>query len=284
MLTEEEARKQLETLHKEGSALVAEFDAEQRERRKLYPKREPKKGSGVLVVTIDRFDKKKRKEREEQVAELLPPETTDFEGRYQSWYSRALPLMKALALDRYVEFQSFYVVDPRYPWGDRNAYVIQDYFRGRESVAGSFEPAEETTRCFKNQLAILKSVSDRLAWSALDSEDQAERGLQLALLETARDLMAIDARSAGAMAGKVLELYLRKLAAKHKLRFRKDRPPTREIVDALHAAKVFDIPVHAQAIWLAEIDQRSRSEGEPPTKPQVRDLIDGSRWLITNIF
>jgi len=240
MLTEEVARKHLETLYKEGKALAISFSKEE--------------------------------------------ETDSFEEVYQSWYSRSLPLMKQLALDRYWEFQSYYFADPKYAYFNTGAYVIQDYFRDRGSVDEDFEPRKDTVRCFRSQLAILKSVSDRLAWSALDSEDQAERGLQLALLETARDLMGIDARSAGAMAGKVLELYLRKLAAKHKLRFRKDRPPTREIVDALHAAKVFDIPVHAQAIWLAEIDQRSRSEGEPPTKPQVRDLIDGSRWLITNIF
>jgi hypothetical protein len=82
----------------------------------------------------------------------------------------------------------------------------------------------------------------------------------------------------------VLELYLRKLAAKHKLRFRKDKPPTRELVEAFKSAKVFDTPIGSQAIWLAEIDHRSRSTGEPPTKLQVRDLIDGTHWLITNVF
>ena len=40
----------------------------------------------------------------------------------------------------------------------------------------------------------------------------------------------------------------------------------------------------AQSIWLAEIDARARSAGESPTKLQVRDLIDGTRWLITNVF
>jgi len=238
MITEEMARKQLETLHQEGSAFAKSFAEEE--------------------------------------------ETEDFEVEYQRWYSRALPLMKRLAPDRYAEFQRFYTRDAKMDVHWSRDHVIQDVIWGVED--DTHDLWQEAGRCLRSQLALLKSVSDRLAWSALDSEDQAERGLQLALLETARDLMDIDARSAGALAGKLLELYLRKLAAKHKLRFRKDRPPTRELVEALKTAKVFDIPVGSQAIWLAEIDHRSRAEGESPTKLQVRDLIDGTHWLITNAF
>ena len=125
MITEEQARKQLETLHREGIALAKAFAEEE--------------------------------------------EAEEFEVGYQGWYSRALPLMKALALDRYWEFQSYYIVDPKYGWYNSNAYVIQDYFRGREAD----DAAEDTARCFKSQLAILKSVSERLAWSTLDTDDQA---------------------------------------------------------------------------------------------------------------
>lgn len=235
MITEEIARKQLETLHQEGSALAKAFGEEEAE---------------------------------------------DVEGPYQTWYSRALPLMKQLALDRYAEFQSYYVLDPRYPWGDTTSYVIQDYFRGRDSE----DSGEQTLRCFRNQLAILKSVSDRLAWGQLDTAEQAERGLQLSLLETARRLNDISERAAGAVAGTVLEGWLKKLSTKHKLKFRKQAPPLREYIDALHAAKVMDIAVHSQATWLAEINDRSRSPGESPTKLQVRDLIDGTNWLVRNVF
>src|SRR5262249_18884333 len=111
-----------------------------------------------------------------------------------------------------------------------------------------------------------------------------ERGLQLAFLETARDLIPINERSAGALAGTVLEAWLKKLAHKHRLKFRRHLPPLRDYIEALHTAKVLDIAAHSQAVWLAEINDRSRAEGESPTKLQVRDLIDGTRWLITNIF
>ena len=239
MITEEAARKQLETLHQEGSALAK-------------------------ALTED---------------EEMP-----FEDGYQCWYSKALPLIKSLALDRYTEFQSYYLVDPKYGWYNSGAFVIQDYFRGRDMLDENFDARGGAVRCFRHQLAILKSVAERLAWGQLDTDEQAERGLQLAFLETARNLMGVDARAAGVVAGSILESYLKKLAAKHRLKFRKQAPPLREYMDALHGAKVLDIPVHAQATWLAEIAGRATAEGEAPTKLQVRDLIDGTRWLITNIF
>jgi len=237
MITEDTARKQLETLHQEGSALAKAFAEEE--------------------------------------------EVESFEEAYQSWYSRALPLMKALALDRYVEFQRFYNRDKRHDVHWSRDQVIKDYILGVEGIQDSHEAA---ARCFRSQLALLKSVADRLAWSSMDSEDQAERGLQLAFLETARSLIDINERSAGAMAGTVLEAHLRKLAARHKVKFRKLAPPIRELVEALKTAKVLDIAVASQAVWLAEINDRSRAEGESPTKLQVRDLVDGSRWLISNVF
>jgi hypothetical protein len=210
-------------------------------------------------------------------------EAEPFETAYQRWYSRALPLMKQLALDRYVEFQLYYIKDPKYAWYDTGAFIIQDYFRERDAEDDA-DARERVVRSFTSQLALLKSVSDRLTWDQMDTDDQAERGLQLAFLETARSLMDIDARAAGAMAATVLETFLKKLTAKHLLKFRKQAPPLREYIDALHTAKVLDIPAHSQATWLAEISDRSRAPGESPTKPQVRDLIDGAHWLITNVF
>lgn len=277
MITEDTARKQLETLHQEGSTLAEEFGAEQSRLRKLSGKQGGKKTGGVVILKMSGDQKKE----EEQAPEPPPVEHIHFEERYQSWYSRALPLMKQLALDRYAEFQSFYVVDPRYPWGNTSAYVIQDYFRDRESD----DAGEETARCFKNQLAILKSIADRLDWMALDTEDQEARSLQLAELETARDLIKISERAAGALAGTVLAAYIRKLAAKHRIKPRKQSPSLSELAAALKQARVLDVPAFSQLTWLAEIRERClKSEAEAPTKLQIRDQIDGIQWFVSHIF
>ena len=238
MITEETARKQLETLHQEGSAFVAAFAAEQ--------------------------------------------ETEPFEVGYQRWYSRALPLMKQLAPERYSEFQRYYSRDPKQHIHWQCDHVIQDYIWGLD--ASSFDVREEAARCFTSQLAILKSVADRLAWMALDTEDQTVRGLQLTLLETARDLIKISERAAGALAGTVLEAHLSRLAARHQVKLKKSSPPAGELADALKEARVLDVPAWSQATWLAEIHGRCLKEGESPTKLQVRDLVDGTHWLLTNVF
>jgi Mlc titration factor MtfA (ptsG expression regulator) len=104
MLTEETARKQLETLHQEGSDLATAF-------------------------------------AEEEGAE-------DFEVGYQRWYSRALPLMKRLAPDRYAEFQRFYSRDPKIDVHWSRNHVIQDVIWGVEDDTIDFR--QEAARCFWN--------------------------------------------------------------------------------------------------------------------------------------
>jgi hypothetical protein len=281
MITEETARKQLDTLHQEGMALAGEFESEQRERQKLYGDRERKHDQQLTVVIHTLSSQKRRKKKPEgSQAPEPPPEQTRFGERYQAWYSRALPLMKQWAPDRHAEFQSFYAVDPRYSWREVNRFVIQDYLRGR-GAEGAYE---QTVCCFKNQLAILKSVSDRLSWSTPDTADHLLRGQQLALLETARELIKISERAAGVIAGSVLCACLKALAAKHQVRLRKLSPSAGELAEALKEAKVFDLPVWSQVTWAAEIHGRCFKEGEGPTKLQVRDLIDGTRWLLSNVF
>lgn len=211
-------------------------------------------------------------------------EAEEFEVAYQRWYSRALPLMKALALDRYAEFQRYYIMDPRYAWYDGGAFNIQDYFRKRDPDDDA-EDRQKVVRSFTSQLALLKSVSDRLTWSQMETADQAARGLQLAALESARDLIRISERAAGALAGTVLQTFLAALASKHQLKFRKNSPTSRDYAEALKTANALDVPVWSQCTWLTEIHERClRPEGEAPTKLQVRDLIDGTHWLITNVF
>jgi hypothetical protein len=208
-----------------------------------------------------------------------------FEFGYQRWYSRALPLMQQLAPDRYAEFQAFYQPDPSASWIQPGGYGIQDYFLGRDFEHEEGYGRGETARCFTSQLAILSSVADRLEWQQLDTEDQAGRSLQLGVLETARDLIKVSERAAGALAGTVLAAHLKQLAAKHELKLRKQSSSLRELADALKAAKVLDVPAWSQATWLAEIRGRClKAEGEAPTKLQIRDLVDGTHWMLTHVF
>jgi hypothetical protein len=247
MITQEGMKKRLDVLHEEGLSLLAAFEIG-----------------------------KKGKDKQE---------TEPFEVGYQRWYTRALPMVKQLASDRYMEFQAYYDADPRRMLVEAQNYTIQDYLLGEMPKRDGFDRQRETARCFRTQLAILKAVGDRIEWMLLETEDQAGRSLQLSTLETARDLIRVNERAAGALAGTVLRGYLSSLAVKHKLKLRKQSSSSRELADALKDSGALDVPVWSQATWLAEIRDRClRPEGDAPTKLQVRDLIDGTHWLITNVF
>ena len=165
----------------------------------------------------------------------------DFEGEYQRWYSRALPLVKSLAQDRYQEFRSYYEIDSTLKqrhWS--HAYVIQHYLKGIDPFAGDeFDVAELAGNGFSNQLAIFRSLLVRLDCALADLDDQVLFRLQPAELEAARGLIKIDSRAAGALAGTVVENHLRHLARRHRCRTR----PKSGLADfntALHAAGVLD--------------------------------------------
>lgn len=287
--------KKFELLYDSGVELSEEFAKEQSALQKQMEKVKKKRGwqgQGELTVKIIEFGKQAREdeqaepEESEEGLEERVSKATKFDLSYQRWYSITLALMKQHAPDRLAEFQAYYQPQPKRNGVDGANYVIQDWFRIRGFDAGaSGQPWAAASRCFVNQLSILKSVKDRLEFQALSTDDQVERVLQLDLLKTARDLIKISERTAGALAGTVLATYLRKLAAKHELKLRKQEPLLSELADALKAARVLDVPAWGQVTWLADLRGRClKAEGEAPTKLQVRDLVDGTQWLITNVF
>ena len=209
-----------------------------------------------------------------------------FEAEYQRWYTRALPVVKQVAPDRYAEFRSYYEMGFRMQGHWSHAYAIQHYIKGIDPFVGDdYDIRELAARCFSNQLAIFAALRARIDYALLDAEDRIQVELQTAALETARSLVRISARAAGALAGTVLETHLGKLARKHRARTFKKRPGIRDLNDALQRAGVLDAQLWSQIGWLADIrDRCALKQDTPPKKVQARDLIDGTHWLIKNIF
>ncbi len=210
-----------------------------------------------------------------------------FEAGYQSWYTRALPVVKALAADRYAEFRSYYEIGSTLKRGHwSHAYVIQHYLKGIDPfVGGDFDIRELAANCFSNQLAIFRSLMARLDYALADLDDQALFRLQQAELETARGLIKVSSRAAGALAGAVVENHLQHLARRHRCRGSRHKPGLAELNGALHAAGVLDSQVHRQLSWMADVRERCiQKQEQRPTRAQVRDLVDGAHWLIKNVF
>jgi len=211
-----------------------------------------------------------------------------FEADYQRWYSQALPVVKSLGPDRLAEFTGYYAVDTRRKWLDHETWAIQDYFTGNEPATHShceFDPRRETRRCIANQIAIMRSLAGRLEWRLADIEDELLVRVLAAELATARKALGHNVRAAGALAGVVQETYLKRLVRKHRVKVHKKLPRSRDLGDALKAAGVIDAQVWSQVSWLADIRDRCSDESDlEPRAIQVRDLIDGTGWLIKNVF
>lgn len=211
-----------------------------------------------------------------------------FEADYQRWYSQALPVVKSLGPDRLAEFKAYYEVDVRRKWLDHDTWTIQDYLTGNVPTSHShceFDPRRETRRCLAHQLAILDSLKGRLDWRLADLEDELLVRVLAAELATARRALGVNVRAAGALAGVVQETYLKRLVRKHRVKLHKRLPRPRDLGDALKEAGVIDAQLWSQVSWLADVRDRCADESDLEPRPiQVRDLIDGTGWLIKNVF
>jgi hypothetical protein len=215
-------------------------------------------------------------------------EKESFESGYQCWYSKALPMLKALGPDRLAKFKGYYETDLRRKWLDHDTWAIQDYLTGNRVVGHihcEFDVRRETRRCLAHQLAILRSLTDRLDWRLADIEDELLVRLLASELAAARGTLGQNVRAAGALAGVVQETYLKRLVRKHRVKVTRKTPRPRDLGDALREAGIFDAQVWSQVSWLADVRDLCSDESDLEPKPmQVRDLIDGTGWLIKNVF
>ncbi|MGF6204402.1 hypothetical protein [Pseudomonas frederiksbergensis] len=213
-------------------------------------------------------------------------ETQDFRGGYQSWYSKAIKAVGALAPDRYLEFKGYYEIDPKRKNFGYSTYVIQDFMKGVSPASWNGEETKSRVlTCFINQLTILNSLESRIdsVISNIESELYAE--LQDGELIIATQLAKISPRAAGALMGVVIEGHLQKVANAHGIKIAKKHPTIADLNEPLKAAGVIDIAAWRKISFLADLRNLcSHKKDVDPTKEQAEELIQGAEWLTKNIF
>lgn len=211
-----------------------------------------------------------------------------FQADYQRWYSAVLPMVKFLGPDRLAEFRAYYEVNTSRKWLDHDTWAIQDYLVGNRPTTHThcrFDCARETRRCLGNQLAILSSLHDRVYWMPEEVEEQMLVDMLESHLKSARGLLGLSARAAGAIGSFVLETYLKHVVRRRRINLRFRKPHIRELADALKNAGVMDLNVWRQTRWLADLrDRCTVAKDREPTPIEARDLLDGAGWLIKNVF
>jgi len=211
-----------------------------------------------------------------------------FQYAYQDWYTRALRGVATLAPERLVEFRLYYEADPKRKGLTYGTFVIQDFIKGIAPSAvhhADFDCKRQVSVCFYNQLTILKSIGSRIGSILSDIEGELYADLKDSEISVARKLIKVSPRAAGALAGVVVEGHLQKVAAAHGVAVAKKSPTIADLNDPLKAAMVIDVPTWRKVGYLADLRNLcSHKKDTEPTKEQVGELIDGTEWLIKNVF
>lgn len=224
----------------------------------------------------------------QMLAEFLEKRTPAALSGYQTWYTRALAVVRELLTDRSDEFVRLYRAD-RKSEKDISAlsYGIDDFLLGaraqvRERSSHELKDAfDHETAVFsklQQQVTILESAHARLNDVLANLRGVLQAELFDTELDTARELLRTGhLRAAGAVAGVVLERHLSSVAAAHNVKVRKKAPTISDWNEALKAADVVDIPVWRNVQRLSDLrNVCCHDKKREPSADEVRELIDGT--------
>jgi hypothetical protein len=211
----------------------------------------------------------------------------EITASYQPWYTQALPTVKRLAPDRYPEFTAYYDGSTKGTLKGPADFGIRHYLIGislNPYQFQGFDPRDSAlTSCF-GQVLILKSLKLRIDSALADIEGALFAGLAGAELQTAAELMKVNLRAAGVVAGVVLESHLQKIASNHRVKSRKKKPGIGVWNEALKEAKVYATPVWRRIQLLGDLRNLCCHKNEDePTRSNVKDLLDGVSWVCANL-
>lgn len=209
---------------------------------------------------------------------------------YQSWYTKALAVVRQLMPDRLNEFQALYKIENRKEIDFTN-YSISDYFLGLRvsSVIYPEDAALPDTAFisrFHQQLAILKSAYTRLDSLLSDITGVLRADLFDNEIDAARSLLkAKHLRAAGTVAGVVLENHLSTVCDNHQIRIRKKNPTLADHNDSLKNEGILDVPTWRWIQRLGDIRNLCcHAKERDPSSEEVQELIDGVEKATKTIF
>ena len=209
---------------------------------------------------------------------------------YQNWYTRALKIVEALANERLEEFIGYYKIDPKRKLVDAHNYVIQDFIMGRGARTSALSGPlwnKYNVIALKvyNQLQILQSLETRIDSVFSDIQGSLLSELQDKELETTEELLKVNVRAAGSLAGVILENHLQKVMQNHHITIKKKNPTISDMNGLLKSNEVYDLPTWKKVEYLGSIRNLcSHKKEREPKKEEVGDLISGVNKVIKEVF
>lgn len=212
----------------------------------------------------------------------------EVNGKYQAWYTRALPVIQQLLPDRYAEFNELYRIEKKKELNSTN-YAIADFLEGSRLMRLGEEVLNHngvfTVKLMK-QVHVLESAQNRLTSLLSDIRHVLQAELFDDELSVATDLRKKNhLRAAGAVAGVVLEEHLKHLASKYPIKVTKNDPTIAYLNDLLKDSSIYDVPTWRFIQRLGDIRNLCvHSKERDPTPTEVEELIAGTEKTIKTVF
>jgi hypothetical protein len=203
--------------------------------------------------------------------ELKKKDDSQFRSIYQIWYTRALPIVQQLLPERMNEFVNLYQA-----W-------IQHFLLDDTS---DLHTKRHAYNQFVQQYRILESAQTRLDDTLTNIQGLVQAEVLDNELDAATELWrAGHIRSAGTIAGVVLERHLAKVCSSRNLTSRKKNPTISDWNGILKDNNVYDIPAWRGIQRLTDIRNLcTHPKDRDPTKEEVDELISGVERITKTIF
>jgi hypothetical protein len=212
-----------------------------------------------------------------------------FKLNYQIWYSEVLALLKQLLPDRVEDFIDLYRKTKRKEITAEN-YTIGDALQGLNVTIGyenkKIVGVDAAIPRFTQQQSILESAKRRFESSLFDIKQLVQADLFDSELEAAKELNKKGfTRSAGAVAGVVLEGHLLQVCNNHKINITKKNPAINDFAQLLKDNSVIEIPDWRKIQQLADLRNLcNHKKTKDPTNEEIKELIIGVSKLIKTLF
>ena len=214
-------------------------------------------------------------------------ELPDFRNSYNLWYTKTCYLIGEIIPHRLTDFVELYHKSNTKNQ-DLDSYCIYDallgyiFRQGFDVIASPITAVEK----MKQQLSILKSAESMVDSYFYKLKTELICNIFDSEIESAYELLKKKfLRAAGAVAGVVLEKHLENVLQEHLIKIGKKAPAISDYNDKLKSEGIIDVPEWRRIQLLGDLRNLCcHNKKEEPTESQVKDLIDGVKYTVSNIF
>lgn len=213
-------------------------------------------------------------------------EKLSFRTKYQQWYTKSLKVVKFLASDRYNEFKAYYEIDTKRKQFGYGTYVIQDFIKNVVPASiPKFDSVKQTSLNLFNQISIIESLLTRIDSIIANIDIEMLSDIHDSELDTAKELIKVNVRAAGSLAGVIIENHLQNVIKRREISCSKKNPTISDLNELLKKFEVYEITTWRKITYLGDIRNIcSHKKDQDPTKEQVIELIEGANWILKNVF